>query len=184
MANEVLAPIEGLPGMLTGIGLAIAETDKQMAKNQLRNILELAKAGGMLAEELGLSPEQIMTVFQTLVTRSMRAGAAEIVLKGDVSLSSRFQVEAGLSVSFTPYFALNAAGSYSSVTNQAWGAEVRVSLAVLPEDPKLVADFIQRFQERVTSDPDFLNTALGDVYPLLKEILGDDGTLIPEPNPD
>jgi len=183
VANEVLAPIEGLPGMLTGIGLAIAETDKAMAANQLKNILELAKVGGLLAQDLGMTPEQVMSIVQLLVTRSMRAGAAEIVLKGDVSLSKRFEVEAGMSVSFTPFFALNAAGSYSSVTNQAWGAEVRVSLAVLPEDPKLVAEFIQRFQERETNDPEFLQQALGDVYPLIKEILGDDGTLIPPTPP-
>ena len=181
MANEVLAPIEGLPGMLTGIGLAIAETDRQMANNQLKNVLKLAKVGGLLSGELGLTPEQVMTVVQTLVTRSLRTGAAEIVIKGDVSLSKRFEVEAGMSVSFTPFFALNAAGSYSNVTNQAWGAEVRISLAVLPEDPQLVAEFVQRFQERESNDPEFLQQALGDVYPLLKEILGDDGTLIPEP---
>ena len=181
MANEVLSPIEGLPGMLTGIGVAIADTDKAMAINQLNNILELAKVGGLLATDLGMTSDQVMSIVQMLVTRSLRAGAAEIIVKGDVSLSKRFELEAGMSVSFTPFFALNAAGAYSSNTNQAWGAEVRVSLAILPEDPALISEFIARFQERETKDPEFLQQALGDIYPLIKEILGPRGTLIPEP---
>lgn len=183
MANEVLAPIEGLPAMLTGLGLAIAETDKKMAQNQLLNILQLAKAGKLLAAELGFTADQIMTIFQTLVTRSLRCGAAEIVIKGDVSLSKRLQVEAGLAVSFTPFFALNAAGAYTSNTNQAWGAEVRVSLAVLPEDPKLVADFIAKFQDRITADPKFLQSALGDIYPLVKDLFGTKVAPVPDVTP-
>lgn len=183
MADEVIAPIEGLPGLLTGVGLAIAETDKQMAKNQLKNVLTLAKAASQLSEQLGLTPEQVMELFKSLNTRTLRAGAAEMVIKGDVSVARRVEVEGGLAVRFAPFASLNLAGAYSSNTTQTWGAEVRVSLAVLPEDDKLAAEYLQRFQERTTADTQWLEQVLPDIYPLLKEIITEP-TPVPEPDTD
>ncbi len=182
MANEVIAPIEGLPGLLTGIGLGIAETDKQMALNQLKNVLTMAKVAAQLSESLNLGPEQVMDIFKTLNSRSLRTGAAEVVIKGDVSVARRLGVEGGLAIRFAPIAALNLAGSYSSSTTQAWGAEVRVSMAILSEDDKLAAEFIQRFQEREIKEPELLAQILPDIYPLLKEILSEPGTPVPTPD--
>ena len=189
MANEVLAPIEGIPEMITGIGLGIAETNRQLVNASVNGTLKLAKAGGLLAKELGLRPSDVMALIGAQIPQTQVIGAAEIHVRGDVSRSNRFGVEGGASLSFTPYFALNVAASFGTVSNQAWGVDVRASLAVIPRDnDKLVEDLIGRFQKREVEDPKFLQEALGDSYGLIKEILGKDGTLLnpdtPEPAPE
>ena len=179
MANEVLAPIEGIPEMITGIGLGIAKTNEQLIYASVRGTLALAKAGGLLAKELGLSAADVMAVIGAMVPQTQVIGASEIHVRGDVSRSQRFGIEGGASLSFTPYFALNVAGSYDSRTNQAWGVDVRASLNILPRDnDKLVEDLISRFQKREVEDPEYLQDALGENYNLIKEILGDDRTAL------
>jgi len=172
MADEAIQSVEGLSNLLRGYALALAEMDAGMGKSGLATVLEMAKAGPMLAEELGITSDQAMEIINLLVARTLRIGAAEITVRGDVSLRTSFEVGAKLSVGFEPWISLGLSGGYASQTGESWGSEIRLSIAALPPDKSMIADFIKRFQEREgTPDPQAIDF-IRDLLPELKEMFG------------
>lgn len=172
MADEAVQAIEGLPKLLGGYADALIEMDAGMAKSGLKTVLKMAAAGPALADELGLSSDQVMELINLLLARTLRVGAAEIIVRGDVSLRTSLEVGGTVSIGFQPWVSLQATGGYARQNGESWGSEIRLSMAALPLDNQMIADFIQRFQEREgTPDPaaiDFIR----DLLPELKELFG------------
>lgn len=169
MAGEAVNALTGLPKILKDFALAIAEMDKSMAKAGLETVLKMAEAAPSLAQELGLQPEQTMQIIDLLVARTMRVGAAEVIIRGDVSVRASLEVAGKIEVGFAPYVAFSASGGYGRQTSEHWGSEIRLSMAALPPDTKLIAEFVQRFQEREgTPKPEAIDF-MRDLLPELKE---------------
>jgi len=174
MAQEAVQALEGLPKLLENFGQAIAKMDEEMAKNGLSTILKMAKAGPALAEELGLSSDQVMQIIDLLIARTMRIAAAEVVVRGDVSVRTSLEAAGQLVVGFQPWVSLSASGGYSRQTGEHWGSEIRLSMAALPPDNQMIADFITRFQEReAPADPTAIDF-MRDLLPELKDFFNKD----------
>lgn len=175
MAGEAVVALDGLPKLLSELAGAVAKMDQAMAKSGLETILQMAEAGPALAQELGLSNDQVMEIINLLIARTFRVAAAEVLVRGDISVRSSLEVAGQLSVGFAPYVSFSASGGYGKQTAEHWGSEIRLSLAALPTDAKIVADFIQRFQERAApSDPSAIDF-MRDLLPELKEFFKSDG---------
>jgi len=169
MAEEAVAALQGLPKLLNDFGQAIADMDESMAKNGLKTVLKMAAAGPALAQELGLTNDQVMEIINILVARTMRVGAAEVIVRGDVSVRTSLEVAGKIEVGFQPWVSFAASGGYSRQTGEHWGSEIRLSMAALPVDNQMIADFIQRFQDREgTPNPN----AIDFIRDLLPEIKG------------
>lgn len=172
MAGEAVQSLEGLPKLLAGFADAVAKMDEGMATSGLKTILKMAKAGPALAQDLGLSADQVMEIINLLVARTMRIGAAEILVRGDVSVRTSLEVAGALQVGFQPWVSFEASGGYARQTGEHWGSEIRLSMAALPPDNQIIADFIQRFQERgAVPDPSAIDF-IRDLLPEIQELFG------------
>lgn len=173
MAGEGVAALQGLPELLKDFALAIAAMDKEMAKSGLQTILKMAEAAPALAEELSLSPDQTMEIVKLLVARTMRIGAAEVIIRGDVNVRTSLEAGGGIEVGFAPYVSFQATGGYARHTGENWGSEIRLAMAAVPPDTKMIADFLTRFQEREgTPNPEAIDF-IRDLLPELKDFFGD-----------
>jgi len=181
MAGEAVDALRGLPALLRNFALAIAEMDKEMSKSGLETVLAMAEAGPALAQDLGITNAQVMEILNILVARTMRVAAAEVIIRGDVNVRTSLEVGAKLEVGFAPYVSLGVTGGYARQTGENWGSEVRLSMAALPPDTKMIADFIQRFQEREgTPNPEAIDF-IRDLLPELREFFKD---VTNDPTPD
>ena len=175
MAGEAIAGLSGLPDLLEGLANAAGELDQEMGKNALKMLKQYSEVVPILKEQLGekFDSDMALSILEMLIPKSLRVAFAEILVRGDVSVRQNIEVEAGLKVGFTPYVALNAAGAYHRSSSEAWGSEIRVTLAALPPDSALLGEFIRRAQERPAKDPDVL-THLTDIFPIITAIFGDE----------
>lgn len=175
MAGEGVSALKGLPDLLKDFAIAIAIMDQEMAKSGLETILKMAEAGPALAQELGITNDQVMEIINILIARTMRVAASEVIVRGDVSVRTSLEATGKVEVGFAPYVSFQAAGGYSRQTGEHWNSELRVSMAALPPDTKIIADFIQRFQEREgTPNPDAINF-IRDLLPEIKEFFKTEG---------
>jgi|GEM_PF-2606247 len=170
MSNEAVSALKGLPALLTGLALSVAETDAALSKVQIERLVAVAKYLPKLKDELDLSAEQAFALVQGLLHQTMRTATTEIVARGDVSVRTSLDVSADLTVGFAPYVGLTAHGAYGKQTAESWGCEVRSVLACTPADAEMVALIVGRAQERAASDPEapsFLKEMLPDLVALL-----------------
>ena len=175
MAGEAIKGLSGLPELLMGLAMAAGELDQEMGKNALKTLKKYADVIPVFKAEFGdnFNADMAMSILELLIPKSMRVAFAEVLVRGDVSLRQNIEVEAGLKVGFAPYVSLNAAGAYHRTTSEAWGSEVRVTLAALTPDSNLLSEFVKRAQERPSEKADILSH-LDDIYPIITAIFGDE----------
>jgi len=174
MSNEAIDGLANLPELLDGLSEAAGKLDAKMAANALATLEQFGQLIPILKENLGESfdAKVAMQLLDQLLPRALRISLAEILVRGDIAVRENIEAEAGLTAGFSPYVSFTAAGAYHQSASEAWGTEVRVTLAAVPADKELIAEIMRRAQERDAKDPSDLAPFLQDVYPIITELFG------------
>lgn len=181
--TDLMKSLKGTGDVLSALAKNTIELDQKMAAASILDMQTVAQLFAVLKTELGenLDADLAMKVLDRISPNTMRMATAEFTVRGDVSTTQDIEVEAGVKIDFVPYVGAALSGAYSRKDSENWGAEVRMTMAALPKDGTLLADFVRRAQERPAPEPKQLGF-LESVLPVLKEVLAPKtGTEVPEP---